>query len=989
MEEWYADNILNQGESAQDKTSGRAVQYSFNFSYSMEWDGGKSDFQGAQSIINNFHSRFYDATDGQMIIDTVDIWDDRNWWDVVDVRKYSQSGRAFTIRGGISQASYHIYLFSGDGGKVLHHEWGHYAMYLPDEYTDSGGAFCTCIMGTCWNTDEYCCDSNHNYNHQYAESKSCWQQIKDRYTKVTEKDPPSPGPTNAPAINYRWHDKMDLAIGDSNLTTSISSPSDGDKVRFNATFYNFNFTVDTNVKVRFYDGDPDLGGTSIGEANANARKKWYVDVSLNWSATPGTHEIFAVVDPDNAITEFNENNNKAKITLTVNYPPVIDPTMPDEFNGYEDEDLVIDLSDYEIDVEDSGPDLLWRVTDWDDTVLDGYTGDDSDDDLFTFTPKPDWYGKTSVTFELRDTRDSTVTKVVELAFESVNDLPSVTNLTATSDRLLRSEGLEIYGRGTDIETYESMLEPVLEIGHGDPVQWTEHPVSWDEEHFSASFETGPDTALGTYSVRFMVIDEDAGESPWVYLNNSFAVLNNDPAISDIVISEETIYRSESVAIQFGGEDYEDDLSEMVWELEVYTPDGEWVPVEDMVYTGGFVESEFVAETDTELGTYMFRARITDMDGSSTEWLEDPDMVYVLNNVPATESISVDIAELYRTESLTVTFDGSDVEDQESDLVPDLLVSYGGGDWSDEGLSDPEYDHDNDHWTATYTSSSNSDIGSIKFKVSFTDLDGDESNEIESAPVQIRNNIPDAVATGPTEVKTGENAEFSSTGSNDVEGQLTYLWKFGDGKSSTDANPVHKYQRHGTFTVSLTVKDANGASDSTTVTVNVKQKSTGPLNPFDPDEPGSQGLSAYMLPIALIIVVVIVLIAAAVAIRSRSKKSAPPPGPTVPLEPSPHELPAGQAATPPVAEPVPDIPPAEPEPEMPPAEPEAEPDMPPAEPGPEPEMPPAEPEPEPPQEATISKDTQSQGNGGTSEKPEPRPEVDKDVGRMDAILRDLK
>ena len=71
--------------------------------------------------------------------------------------------------------------------------------------------------------------------------------------------------------------------------------------------------------------------------------------------------------------------------------------------------------------------------------------------------------------------------------------------------------------------------------------------------------------------------------------------------------------------------------------------------------------------------------------------------------------------------------------------------------------------------------------------------------------------PDA---GPTPL----TVNFSSAGSSDAFGKaLTYSWKFGDGGTSTTANPTHVYTTAGTYTAKLTV--SNGTlSGSTTTTV---------------------------------------------------------------------------------------------------------------------------------------------------------------------------
>jgi len=60
-------------------------------------------------------------------------------------------------------------------------------------------------------------------------------------------------------------------------------------------------------------------------------------------------------------------------------------------------------------------------------------------------------------------------------------------------------------------------------------------------------------------------------------------------------------------------------------------------------------------------------------------------------------------------------------------------------------------------------------------------------------------------------KEGEEIRFSS----DVGGGVrpySYEWDFGDGNTSTDNNPRHKYKSKGTYTVLLTVTDDRGNQD---------------------------------------------------------------------------------------------------------------------------------------------------------------------------------
>ncbi|MET8082287.1 PQQ-dependent sugar dehydrogenase [Streptomyces sp. NPDC005303] len=61
--------------------------------------------------------------------------------------------------------------------------------------------------------------------------------------------------------------------------------------------------------------------------------------------------------------------------------------------------------------------------------------------------------------------------------------------------------------------------------------------------------------------------------------------------------------------------------------------------------------------------------------------------------------------------------------------------------------------------------------------------------------------------------------FSSAGTSDQDGDaLTYSWDFGDGGTSTAANPTHKYKNNGTYTATLTAKDASGRTGSASVQI---------------------------------------------------------------------------------------------------------------------------------------------------------------------------
>ncbi|GAB3845005.1 hypothetical protein GCM10027610_060440 [Dactylosporangium cerinum] len=63
--------------------------------------------------------------------------------------------------------------------------------------------------------------------------------------------------------------------------------------------------------------------------------------------------------------------------------------------------------------------------------------------------------------------------------------------------------------------------------------------------------------------------------------------------------------------------------------------------------------------------------------------------------------------------------------------------------------------------------------------------------------------------------------FSSSGSSDPDGgALTYSWAFGDGGTSTAANPAHTYTTNGSYVATLTVRDPQGATGTASVPISV-------------------------------------------------------------------------------------------------------------------------------------------------------------------------
>ena len=120
-------------------------------------------------------------------------------------------------------------------------------------------------------------------------------------------------------------------------------------------------------------------------------------------------------------------------------------------------------------------------------------------------------------------------------------------------------------------------------------------------------------------------------------------------------------------------------------------------------------------------------------------------------------------------------------------------------------------------------------GQILVNLSSSDYNGSapDIGALESDYSAPTNEPPVAQASAdPTSGTAPLTVQFSSDGSSDSDGTITtYSWDFGDGNSSTEANPSHTYQNAGTYTATLTVTDDDGATDQDQVSITVNEPSS--------------------------------------------------------------------------------------------------------------------------------------------------------------------
>jgi len=93
------------------------------------------------------------------------------------------------------------------------------------------------------------------------------------------------------------------------------------------------------------------------------------------------------------------------------------------------------------------------------------------------------------------------------------------------------------------------------------------------------------------------------------------------------------------------------------------------------------------------------------------------------------------------------------------------------------------------------------------------------------------------AIRPMQFTYQDTLQFTSTVTDQdgaIDEPFTYLWNFGDGTTSTEPNPTHRYPNGGTFNVTLTITDARGVSGTVTKAITVEGPPAAP--PADNDPP---------------------------------------------------------------------------------------------------------------------------------------------------------
>ncbi|MDO9379201.1 MAG: PKD domain-containing protein [Nocardioidaceae bacterium] len=158
-----------------------------------------------------------------------------------------------------------------------------------------------------------------------------------------------------------------------------------------------------------------------------------------------------------------------------------------------------------------------------------------------------------------------------------------------------------------------------------------------------------------------------------------------------------------------------------------------------------------------------------------------------------------------TSKLKASFDGSGSTDSDGTVAS---YAWTFGDGGTATTAKPDH---------TYTQAGT-------YPVTLTVTDDRGASDVKSANVTVTANAKPAATF--TSSSADLKASFDGSGSTDSDGTVaSYAWTFGDGGTATTAKPDHTYTQAGTYTVTLTVTDDDGATDVSSKDVVI----TGPAN----------------------------------------------------------------------------------------------------------------------------------------------------------------
>ena len=213
------------------------------------------------------------------------------------------------------------------------------------------------------------------------------------------------------------------------------------------------------------------------------------------------------------------------------------------------------------------------------------------------------------------------------------------------------------------------------------------------------------------------------------------------------------------------------------------------------------QTSYVFDSLQEGATYYFAVTAIDLADQESELSEEASKTIPVSNHPPTAAFTADPPS--GSSPLSVTFDAGASSDPDAGEALAYSWNFGDG-TAGSGV------------TVSHTFQ---DAGSYTVQLTVTDSHGMSDTESMTVTVEA-NQKPHAEFTSDrTRAFLPAAFEFDASASSDPDGQIvSYDWDFGDGSSGSGQAASHVYDSEGSYTVTLTVTDDKGATDSSSRTV---------------------------------------------------------------------------------------------------------------------------------------------------------------------------
>jgi len=180
--------------------------------------------------------------------------------------------------------------------------------------------------------------------------------------------------------------------------------------------------------------------------------------------------------------------------------------------------------------------------------------------------------------------------------------------------------------------------------------------------------------------------------------------------------------------------------------------------------------------------------------------------------------------VYQGELLTIT---ATLKDEKHNTVPNVTIEVH---LLQERWENIGSDQTNASGIASITYTPLLAPGAHRFKAVFngTQILAESSSTFITEIIEVVDVEPPKANAGQNRtVNVGETVIFDASGSTDNVGIVSYEWDFGDGTTETGITKNHIYTSLGKYTVTLTVRDLAGNTDTDSITVTVLSKETFP------------------------------------------------------------------------------------------------------------------------------------------------------------------